>query len=89
MNSCDLKDTCRFFREETCAKMPKLVKTLKERYCLGNCAECARYILAKTIGSEYVPEFMLPTQTEWAEQILQEYQSGNKNEEIGQSSSYR
>jgi hypothetical protein len=34
--------------------------------------DCARYQIASTLGDPFVPSLMLPSQIEWAQQILKD-----------------
>lgn len=69
--SCTLIDQCQFLIQNE-ENMPKLRNMFRERYCLGSFEQCARYQVAMSLGMRNVPEFMLPSQNEWAWQIIQE-----------------
>ncbi|MEI7837074.1 MAG: hypothetical protein WCK05_11795 [Planctomycetota bacterium] len=45
---------------------PKTCREYMKRYCLGKPSECARFMVATTIGSRAVPTAMLPTETDRA-----------------------
>lgn len=72
MKSCDFYEICELFNQERASNMPRLVSMFKVRYCQGDPSQCARYKVSKEIGRQHVPEFMLPTQIEWAQQIIKE-----------------
>ena len=72
MESCDFYETCELFNQECASNMPRLVSMFKVQYCQGDPSQCARSLVAAEIGRQHVPEFMLPTQIEWALQIIKE-----------------
>lgn len=69
--ACSLIEQCQFLIQNE-ENMPKLRNLFRERYCLGSFDQCARYQVGISTGLKNVPEFMLPTQNEWACQIIQE-----------------
>lgn len=57
--SCELMSTCPFFNE----KMPASPQTLalyRARYCRGENAECARYLVFSALGRDAVPLDLYP-----------------------------
>lgn len=72
MEHCEFYECCELFTDENATHMPKLAKMFRERYCTDNFDQCARYQVAVQAGRQYVPTYMLPTQTEWAQQIVKE-----------------
>ncbi|MCM8813151.1 MAG: hypothetical protein NC924_04355 [Candidatus Omnitrophica bacterium] len=71
MAECALLKGCLFFND----KMPidsALGKLYKNRYCLKDNSQCARYMIASTIGREKVPTNLFPNMHEEAEKILKE-----------------
>jgi hypothetical protein len=71
---CPFLDQCKFIQNNL-EKMPELIQRSKERYCTQPEAECARRQLYETCRAEVVPPLMLPEQTAWARQIMEEYES--------------
>jgi hypothetical protein len=49
---------------------PATANLMKKKYCLGDSSQCARYIVFKSIGKDYVPGNLFPSQTERIEEIL-------------------
>ena len=41
-----------------------MLKRLKERYCEGDYTGCARYITARTVGRQSVPEDLSPDEVD-------------------------
>ncbi len=68
-------------------EMPKLASLFKVRYCTDQFDQCARYQVARTVGLKEVPEFMLPSQVEWAEQIIKEQNTSRQTVAVSQLSS--
>jgi methyl-accepting chemotaxis protein len=50
-----------------------LGKLYKEKYCESNKNKCARYMVAKTIGKEYVPIDLYPNMHKRAKKIISEH----------------
>ena len=84
MKTCQYSNRCSFLQDHD-NQMPKLTTLLREKYCLGQFEQCARYQVAVSLGSQRVPAYMLPSQAEWAEQIIKEQKTacsvnaGNQN----------
>ena len=55
MAACECLEGCIFFNDKM-AEMPSMADLLKDRYCRGEYASCARYRVFKAIGRENVPE---------------------------------
>ena len=87
MRHCDFYERCKLFHDSDSCTMPKLANMFKERYCLGHSNECARCRVASAIGIQHVPEFMLPSQIDWADQIIKEHKDEQKKEKVSQTSS--
>ena len=45
---------------------PRTCRDYMKRYCLGKPGECARFMVATTIGQRAVPDAMLPNETDRA-----------------------
>jgi hypothetical protein len=42
----------------------------KKKYCMGNNANCARYMVLQNLGPEYVPDTLYPSMFDVAQQIV-------------------
>jgi hypothetical protein len=69
MAECEFSSTCLFFGNGL-ADMPMVSARLKERYCQGNHARCARYVVRKSLGPEGVPADLFPNEYERARRML-------------------
>ncbi len=67
MAECDKIGTCAFISTQLGA-MPAFAEMLKNRYCLGDCSECARHMLAQK--GVAVPFDLFPDDHERAKQLL-------------------
>ncbi|HPY77177.1 MAG TPA: hypothetical protein PLQ45_04980 [Anaerohalosphaeraceae bacterium] len=74
MKICQYSNQCSFLLVHD-NDMPKLTTLLRKKYCRGQFEQCARYQVFISLGSQRVPAYMLPSQTEWAEQIIKEQKS--------------
>ena len=72
MADCELLPKCLYFNDKL-EKMPTASEGVKSMYCLWHYEECARYMVAKVMGSESVPPDLFPPDTLWAEKILAQY----------------
>ena len=69
MPDCELLKGCLFFND----KMPLEVgmgKIFKEKYCQGDNSICARYMVAKSVGREKVPQNLYPNMKDKANEIM-------------------
>ena len=72
---CPNVKKCPFFHGML-EKMPATAEILKEEYCLGKgrpYTECARYMVASTLGKEFVPKDLFPNQQDRARKIIEEH----------------
>lgn len=53
-------------------KMEELSERIYNSYCTKSPSKCARYRLYDKIGASAVPPLLLPGQTDWAQQIIDE-----------------
>ena len=53
MASCDLIDKCLFFNDNL-KKMPAVALRLKDRFCMGDKSNCARYLIVTTYSLESI-----------------------------------
>lgn len=72
MQECEYIDNCPFFRGELSEK-PVEIEEMKEKYCRRNNLNCARYMVARTLGKEYMPEDLYPHEKEVAYQLIAKY----------------
>ena len=77
MKSCVYCNKCTILTENG-KDMPKLASLFKVQYCTDKFDQCARYQVARSFGLKEVPEFMLPSQIEWADQIIKEQKSSRQ-----------
>jgi predicted nucleotide-binding protein (sugar kinase/HSP70/actin superfamily) len=76
---CPFLDQCEFIQNNI-DKMPELIQRTKERYCTQPESECARRWLYVECGGRAVPPLMLPEQTAWARQIMEETEHVHQHE---------
>jgi len=69
MSDCELLGTCPFFNDQM-ADMPSMANIIKQRYCRGSNAQCARHMVFRTLGRPSVPSDLYPSQTERADEII-------------------
>jgi len=60
---------CPFFNGRM-AEMPRLAEIYSKRYCNGDCAQCALYMVFMVRGSERVPSDLFPSQKKRALAII-------------------
>ncbi len=86
-----MQQRCPFFEQCTFqiqndSNMPKLRNMFRVQYCFESFEQCARHQVALSVGCQQVPDFMLPTQNEWAQQIIQDVKAGTGRRPISQTS---
>jgi hypothetical protein len=69
MAHCELISKCLFFNDKM-ANMPTTANMMKRKYCQGDYANCARYIVCKALGRENVPSDLTPSQMDKAKSLL-------------------
>lgn len=69
MADCQMLPGCIFFNDKM-QNMPSTAGLFKERYCRGNAADCARYIVATRLGREKVPTDIFPNDRIRAERLV-------------------
>lgn len=69
MADCELLAKCLFFNDKM-ANKPGTADMMKKKYCQGNNAECARYVVCKALGREKVPGDLFPIQMDRARELL-------------------
>jgi len=61
--------TCPFFNDKM-KNMPASAELMKDKYCRGDFASCARYMVLKALGKEKVPSDLFPNEAERARRII-------------------
>jgi hypothetical protein len=69
MSECICLPKCLFFNDKM-ANMPVMAEHMKQRFCLGNNNECARYKVFTTLGRDKVPENLFPNNYDRALEII-------------------
>ena len=69
MADCELLKTCIFFNDKM-ANTPSTAEIFKLKYCRGNNAECARFMVFSARGREQVPPDLFPNQVEQARNVI-------------------
>lgn len=69
MKDCEMLEKCIFFNNKM-ANMPSTAEVIKLRYCKGESAECARFMVCKALGREKVPAELFPNQVDMAGKII-------------------
>ena len=72
MKKCPVLENCRFFND-IIENMPSISGSLKERYCLGNNTECARFRIFTEIGKEHLPYDVFPHEMDKAEKLVRHF----------------
>jgi hypothetical protein len=69
MADCEKLPACPFFHDQL-PDMPEIADRLKAAYCRGDNSECARYMVASTIGPSHVPANLFPRHVFRAQKII-------------------
>ncbi len=69
MAKCVYLEPCPFFNDKM-AEQPATAELYKQRYCLGQQTECARYLVREMLGKECVPADLLPNSLRRAEDLI-------------------
>lgn len=70
MADCPRLAKCLFFNDQM-AEMPSMAGIVKQRYCRTDHSQCARFMVADTLGPEAVPADLYPSQVDRAKAILE------------------
>ena len=71
MATCEKLEKCPFY--QGAMKMDSgLGSMYKKKYCEGDKTTCARYMVATTVGPEFVNEKLYPNMKDMAEKIIAE-----------------
>mgnify|MGYP001553814106 CR=1 FL=1 len=68
---CPCLARCPFFNE-TMVEMPATAQMYKTRYCSGNQARCARYLVFRKLGKGNVPRNLHPNQIRRAQFLIEQ-----------------
>ncbi|MEN8126624.1 MAG: hypothetical protein ABFR90_02345 [Planctomycetota bacterium] len=74
--SCPFLHQCSLMTSQQ-EKMPELIQRIRQTYCTDESAQCARRMICEMLGPAVVPPLMLPSQSNWALQIAEEYDDDN------------
>ncbi len=77
MAQCPYRESCAFMRDEMFCKMRGLIQRFQQTYCQDNFSACARYKVASVLGEAYVPQPMIPSQGDWAAQIIEDQKAAS------------
>jgi hypothetical protein len=69
MAECQLTAGCIFYNDKMPNK-PGTAELMKNRYCRGDFASCARYMVFEKLGRPKVPADLFPGQADKAKSIL-------------------
>lgn len=80
MAHCPFVERCAFLKDEVFGQMRGLIGRFQQTYCHDNFSGCARYKIASVLGELLVPKPMMPTQIDWAEQVLRDHQPSSQSD---------
>lgn len=66
---CEFTNDCVFFNDGM-ERMPSTTPLFKRMYCKGNRLNCARYMVAKRMGSGNIPSTLYPNNRQEAFKML-------------------
>jgi hypothetical protein len=69
VSDCPNLAKCPFFNDQL-SNMPTIADLMKENFCKETYDICARYLVAKALGSALVPQDLFPSQKERALKII-------------------
>lgn len=69
MPDCEKIAGCPFFNDRL-TDMPAIAAMLKEQYCQGDFANCARHMVCTTIDASAVPATLFPNMLDEAKKII-------------------
>ena len=69
MADCTLLATCVFFNDQM-ASIPSTAEIFKLKYCRGDNADCARFMVFSARGREHVPPDLFPNQLDIAQKVI-------------------
>lgn len=69
MAMCENLSKCPFYQGKMTMDSG-LGSMYKKRYCEGDKRQCARYMIASTVGKEFMPDNLYPNMVSKAEEII-------------------
>lgn len=72
MATCEKLPKCPFYQGQMSMESG-LGSIYKKKYCEGNKLLCARYMIATTLGPDYVTNNIYPNMTEQAQKIIAQH----------------
>ena len=69
MADCECVGGCIFFNDKMPGR-PGIASTFKDKYCKGDNATCARFVIFKKLGKPRVPVDLFPNQIARAETLI-------------------
>lgn len=69
MADCECLPGCVFFNDKMADK-PSTTEMMKKRYCKGDNAGCARYVVKVALGTNRVPSDLYPNQLDKARELV-------------------
>jgi hypothetical protein len=70
MAECKISKNCPLYQNQTNSQTAAVSTWLKNHYCKGNFAICARHTVHEAIGQEYIPSDLFPNERARAAQIV-------------------
>jgi hypothetical protein len=70
MPDCPIFSQCTYFDRRVRITKPTLAEILQKRFCFGDHAACARFIVFRALGKELVPLNLDPLLPEEADRII-------------------
>ncbi len=70
MPECPILNQCTYFDRRLKATKPTLAEILQKRFCFGDHASCARFMVYRALGRERVPTNLDPLLPEEANRIV-------------------
>jgi hypothetical protein len=72
MPECEQLKDCPYFQNAIFDEIDGMREVRQQKYCRGDNSMCARYMIFKALGKEYVPKNLLPSQVEEAKKIIEQ-----------------
>ncbi len=69
MPDCKNLPGCPFFNDRM-QNMPGVAASYKKRFCQGDSAECARFVVCEALGKAAVPADLFPNQIDRARSLV-------------------
>lgn len=69
MPKCECLTNCPFFHDKM-DNMPAMSNLIKKKFCEGDNAQCARYMVFVALGPKMVPTDLFPTQIDRAKKLV-------------------